>query len=98
MVVDALFGVGLDRPLDEIARAIVLAMNASSAFAVAVDVPSGLDADTGEPKPIAIEADVTAAMGFVKQGCVNPLGAPFCGRLVEIDIGLPLAIHGPYRA
>jgi len=98
VVVDALFGVGLDRDLDELAGAVVVAINACPAPTVAVDVPSGLDADTGEPRSVAIEAYVTAAAGFVKRGCRTPRGAPFCGRLVEIDIGLPLAIHGPYRA
>ena len=96
-VVDALFGTGLDRDLDELARAVVLAINECAAPTIAVDVPSGLDGDTGESRPIAVEADVTAAMGFVKRGCVTPRGSRFCGRLVEIDIGLPLAIHGPYR-
>ena len=65
---------------------------------IAVDLPSGLDADLGIPRPIAIRADVTAAMGFVKRGCLTPSGAAACGRIVEIDIGLPRAIHGPFIA
>jgi NAD(P)H-hydrate epimerase len=97
IVIDALFGTGLDRDLDALAGAVVLAINACAAPTIAVDLPSGLDGDTGEPKPFAVEADVTAAMGFVKRGCAAPRGSPFCGRLIEIDIGLPLAIHGPYR-
>lgn len=98
LVVDALFGVGLDRELDEPARALIEAINACAAPVVAADLPSGLDADTGLPRPVAVEADVTAAMGFVKQGCATALGMRFCGRLVEIDIGLPFGVHGPYRA
>lgn len=97
VVVDALYGVGLDRDLDAASMHAVLAMNATNAIRVAADLPSGLDADTGTPRPICVRADVTAAMGFVKRGCRTEAGAPWCGRLVEIDIGLPHAIHGPYR-
>ena len=64
--------------------------------ALAADVPSGLDADTGEPRPVAVRAHVTAAMGFVKRGCRTPVGRAYAGRTVEIDIGLPRALHGAY--
>ena len=56
------------------------------------------DADTGRPLPVSVRADITAAMGFVKLGCVLTAGAAFAGRVVEIDIGLPAAIHSRYFA
>lgn len=97
VVVDALFGIGLDRDLDAPAQRAVEALCSAGRPTVSVDVPSGLDADTGEPRPIAVRADVTAAMGMPKIGCTTPSGARLSGRIVEIDIGLPLSIHGPYR-
>ncbi len=94
VVVDALFGTGLTRALStHFVRAIEV-VNAARAPRVAADVPSGLDADSGAPLPIAVRADVTAAMGFAKRGCVAPSpGAVWAGRIVEIDIGLPASIH-----
>jgi hydroxyethylthiazole kinase-like uncharacterized protein yjeF len=96
LAVDALFGIGLDRDLGALPRVLVERMNEATCLRVAVDVPSGLDAEAGGVHPIAVRADVTAAMGFVKRGCTTAQGAPWCGRIVEIDIGLPLAIHGPW--
>ena len=98
VIVDALFGMGLDRPLDAASVCAVRAMNEARGLRVAVDIPSGLDATSGRALPVAVRADVTAAMGFVKHGCRTEAGAPYCGRIVEIDIGLPHAIHGPYGA
>ena len=98
VIVDALYGVGLDRDLDAASARAVLAMNAVPSLRIAADLPSGLDADSGRPRPISVRADVTAAMGFVKLGCQTAAGAPWCGRVIEIDIGLPHAIHGPFRA
>ena len=91
VIVDALFGIGLARPLAGLYRRVIDRLNASPALRLAVDVPSGLDADTGEPLPVAVRADVTAALGARKHGCLTPTGAPYAGRLVEVDIGLPMA-------
>jgi hydroxyethylthiazole kinase-like uncharacterized protein yjeF len=93
VVIDALFGVGLARDLappypDWIAR-----VNAAPALRVAADVPSGLDADDGRPRPVAVRAHVTAAMGFRKTGLLTPEGARHAGRVVEIDVGLPASVH-----
>jgi NAD(P)H-hydrate epimerase len=98
VLVDALFGVGLSRPLDERYALVVAHINATRATRVAVDVPSGLDSDRGEPLPVAVRADVTAAMGMPKIGCLSRQGAVYAGRVVEIDIGLPAAIHSLYLA
>jgi len=93
VIVDALFGIGLARPLDAFHRAVIDRLNASPATRLAVDVPSGLDADTGEALPVAVRAHVTAALGARKLGCLTAVGAPWAGRVVEVDIGLPPARH-----
>ena len=98
VIVDALFGIGLTRPLEPPYPRWIELMNAAPAVRVAADVPSGLDADSGRSRPVAVRADVTAAMGFVKQGCRSPAGSAYSGRIVEIDIGLPSAIHSRFRS
>lgn len=89
LVVDALFGIGLTRPLTAPYLEWIERINRADAVRVSADIPSGLDADTGEPLPVAVRAHVTAAMGFAKKGCVTPRGAAYAGRIVELDIGLP---------
>ena len=96
LVVDALFGVGLVRPLEDPFLSWVRALNAAPCLRLAVDVPSGLDSDTGEARPICVQAHVTATMAAPKLGmAANPAA---CGRVVEIDIGLPRALHEPFLA
>jgi NAD(P)H-hydrate epimerase len=98
LLVDAVFGIGLTRPLEEPYLSVLRLVDARAPRRVAADVPSGLDADTGEPFPVAVRADVTAAMGFVKRGCLTSPGRALCGRLVEVDVGLPPSIHRRFRA
>ena len=95
VIVDALFGIGLTRPLDAFHRAVVERLNASGALRLAVDVPSGLDADTGDPLPVAVRAHVTAALGAPKRGCLTEAGAPYAGEVVTVDIGLPPPAPSP---
>ncbi|MFM8470485.1 MAG: NAD(P)H-hydrate dehydratase, partial [Limisphaerales bacterium] len=88
-LVEGLGGIGLHRPLAGDGLKLVAAMNASHAPILAVDVPSGLDADTGEPLGDAVRATVTVTFGAMKQGLLRPDAAPFTGRLeVAADIGL----------
>jgi hydroxyethylthiazole kinase-like uncharacterized protein yjeF len=89
LVVDGLFGVGLDRPLDDAWLAFIVALNTARRRVLAVDLPSGLHAETGEPQPEAVRAEVTLALGAPKTGLLQPGAWPFTGR-VELahDIGL----------
>jgi NAD(P)H-hydrate epimerase len=98
VVVDALFGVGLARDLDPPFPAWIEATNAADALRLAVDVPSGLDADSGEARPIAVQADVTATMAMPKTGLLEEgTGRAAAGLVVEVDIGLPGTLHTPWR-
>ncbi|MGE4292505.1 MAG: NAD(P)H-hydrate dehydratase [Desulfovibrio sp.] len=62
-----------------------------SAFVLALDIPSGLNGETGVPQPVAIRADATATFGAVKLGLALPEAAPFTGEVVYCDIGIPRA-------
>lgn len=89
LVIDALFGIGLNRPLDESWRAVIEAVNSAGLETVAVDCPSGLNCDTGEPQPIAIRADLTLTLGAPKRGLLSAGASEFTGQLEAInDIGL----------
>lgn len=89
LIIDGLFGIGLNRPLDEAWVEIIRVLNASRVPILAVDVPSGLDAATGQPMPVAIEAAVTVTLGAPKAGLLASSAWPYVGRLeVARDIGL----------
>jgi NAD(P)H-hydrate epimerase len=90
VVVDALFGIGLRDDVTGVPAAALGAMNESAGLKVAVDIPSGLDADTGRARGIVFRADVTATMGARKLGLVLDAEAPV-GRVEVIDLGVPLA-------
>jgi hydroxyethylthiazole kinase-like uncharacterized protein yjeF len=86
--VDALFGAGLSRPLEGPAAAAALAMAEAPEKVVAVDVPSGLPGDTGQPKGPCAAAAVTVTFHAKKRAHVLEPGRSRCGELVVADIGL----------
>ncbi len=89
LLIDGLFGIGLDRPLDDGWKQFIAAVNQSKIPILAVDVPSGLNADTGEAQGAAIEAAVTLTVGAPKTGLLAQNAWPFVGRLeVAADVGL----------
>ena len=89
LVIDGIFGIGLNRPLSGAWREIIAAINAAKIPVLAVDVPSGLNADTGENFGAAIEAAVTLTVGAPKIGMLAAQAWPFVGRLeVAEDVGL----------
>ena len=87
--VDALFGTGLDRPLEGLALDAVGAMNRAARAIVAADVPSGLSSDTGEPIGESVRAALTVAFAAPKLCHALPPARRRCGRLVVHDIGIP---------
>jgi NAD(P)H-hydrate epimerase len=89
VIVDALLGTGLaSSPRGLFAEAIEL-VNALPAFVLAVDVPSGVDADSGRAFEPAIRADLTVTMGLLKRGLLLHPGRALAGRTVVADIGVP---------
>ncbi len=87
-IVDALFGTGLTGPLRAPFDRIVAFANASPARVFAVDIPSGLDCDTGEPLGPTLCAEHTATFVAPKLGYGNPASLPYTGRVHVVDIGV----------
>jgi len=89
--VDALFGIGFHGEFRPDALAAARHINSdANAFTLAVDVPSGVNADTGEVCTDAVEADLTVTFSYPKPGCVMLPGAANCGKLITRDVGVEL--------
>lgn len=94
-IVDALFGAGLSRPLECVAKEAIAAANASAIPIIAVDVPSGLHGDTGQPLgDLCMRADATVTFFRKKPAHVLMPGRLYCGRVLVADIGIPEAALG----
>ncbi len=89
IVVDALFGTGLDRPIHGHLAEVIAAINRAGARCVALDIPSGLDADSGSPLGTAVQADDTVTFGHLKIGLLTPEGARLAGNIHVVDLGVP---------
>jgi NAD(P)H-hydrate epimerase len=96
LIIDGLFGIGLNRPLETAWIRLIEKVNQSQIPVLAIDVPSGLNADTGEPEGAAMRASVTLTLGAPKKGLLRAPAWPFVGRLeVAPDIGLvPCPLEG----
>ena len=87
VLVDAMFGTGLKRSLDADTLSIVSHINGAQAHVLAVDVPSGLDADTGAMMPLAVRANATVTFISRKQGLYTAQGRDCCGEIVFAPLG-----------
>ena len=88
-VVDAMLGTGVTSPPREPIASAVRAINAAEAGILAIDIPSGLDCDTGEPNEPTIQADLTATFVTPKPGYGKEAAQAYVGELHVIDIGTP---------
>jgi NAD(P)H-hydrate epimerase len=89
LIVDAMLGTGLSGQLKESAALLISAINSHNVPIVAVDIPSGLDCDTGMPLPVCIEAAATVTFVAVKKGFAgNPDSRQATGRVFVADIGI----------
>lgn len=98
VVVDALFGTGFHGSPAGVPAAAIGGMNRAAALRVAVDLPSGMEADTGAARGAVVNADLTATMGARKLGLVIDPDAPV-GRLEVVDLGVAIeatAVMGPF--
>lgn len=89
LVVDAIFGTGLARDVSGVAAEAIAAINALGVPIIAVDLPSGLSADTGMPQGAAVRAQVTVTFGLPKRGLVLGEGSAYAGKIEVVDIGIP---------
>jgi hydroxyethylthiazole kinase-like uncharacterized protein yjeF len=92
VVIDALFGAGLDRPVDGAARAVIEAMNAQGAPVVAVDLPSGVNGTSGAELGVAVNAAQTVTFFRKKPGHLLLPGRLRCGTIAVFDIGIPASV------
>lgn len=91
--VDAMLGTGLDREVAGAYREAVQALNASGAPVIAVDIPSGLHADTGMPLGVAVRARATATFIGVKQGLLTGEAPDYTGRIAFDDLAVPAGVY-----
>jgi ADP-dependent NAD(P)H-hydrate dehydratase / NAD(P)H-hydrate epimerase len=98
LVVDGLFGAGLSRPLEDVARDTIATAGRAAAPVVAIDIPSGIHGDTGEVLGVAAECALTVTFHRAKPGHFLLPGRGYVGELVVADIGIPesvsTATHG----
>lgn len=89
VIIDALFGTGLTRPIEGYLREVIRLVNALDKPCISIDIPSGIDADTGAALGTAILADQTITFGAAKHGLFKGHGPDHCGRVVVAEIGIP---------
>jgi NAD(P)H-hydrate epimerase len=92
LIIDAIFGTGLNAPVQGLIESVVADVNASGIPVVAIDLPSGLSADTPDPIGASIEAGTTVTLAAPKLPLVLPPGENRAGDIVIADIGIPSAI------
>lgn len=88
-IIDGLLGTGLQGEVQEPFVDVIHAINQARKKVLAIDIPSGLDCDTGEPLGCAIIADCTATMVGMKKGFNNPHAKNYLGHIFIVDIGIP---------
>jgi NAD(P)H-hydrate epimerase len=97
VIVDALFGTGLDREVAGGDAAVIRAINSTAAGVLAVDIPSGLHADSGAVLGSAVEADVTVSFIGLKRGLFTGSGPAFCGSVIFDDLDTPANVRQSAR-
>lgn len=88
IIIDSLFGIGLSRPLGGGYAALICDLNQRNAYKIAVDIPSGLCADTGRVLGVSFKADLTVTFGFCKRGLLVGDGMLYAGQILCKDIGI----------
>ncbi len=89
IVVDAVFGAGLNRAITGKLADVINAMNDVDAFKLAVDIPSGIDATNGYVLGTAFRADATVTFAIMKMGLLTGMGYEYSGQITVADIGIP---------
>ncbi len=96
IVIDGMFGTGFRGGLTDTILSIVRAVNKSRCSVISVDIPSGVDGETGQIRSGCVMADVTVTFGFPKTGLLQYPGAKAVGHLIVADISIPRNIEtGP---
>lgn len=96
VIVDALFGIGIHSPVRGRFEKAIRAINQSGKPVVSIDIPSGLDTDTGHVHGVAVKAAVTVALALPKQGFFRAEGPRHSGKVETVDIGIPHELMAPF--
>jgi NAD(P)H-hydrate epimerase len=96
VLVDAIFGVGLRRPMQGIFEKAIRAINRSQRPVVSIDIPSGLDADYGQVRGVAVKAARSVTLSLPKLGLYKGEGPQYAGEIEVVDIGIPRELLLPY--
>jgi NAD(P)H-hydrate epimerase len=91
-IIDGIFGTGLNAPVRGLYAQVIQEVNRAKKPVMAIDIPSGLNADTGQIMGTAVKAELTVTFGLPKIGQLLFPGAELVGRLTRIDIGIPKAV------
>jgi NAD(P)H-hydrate epimerase len=94
IIIDALLGTGLSGEVAGLYREVITLINGAGCPVLSVDIPSGLDGDTGKPLGISVVANQTVTFQLPKKGFENPLARNYTGYLKVVDIGIPLHLYG----
>jgi ADP-dependent NAD(P)H-hydrate dehydratase / NAD(P)H-hydrate epimerase len=92
VVIDALLGTGLSRSPEGLYRTVIERVNACALRVLSVDIPSGVNGDTGVPPGVAVRAMCTVTFGLPKRGNLLPPGRELCGRVYVSHISFPPAV------
>lgn len=97
VIVDGIFGTGLDRELDETYSRYISYINSKQGYKISIDIPSGLESTYGSIMGKAFEADLTVTFGAYKNGMLLSGGRDICGEIVVKDIGLLNAAYSTLK-
>lgn len=97
VIVDALFGVGLNRQIAEPYWSVITLINNAKKRIIAADIASGLDATTGQVHGVCMKTDQTVTFGFLKRGFYKNSGPAVSGKIIVVDLGIPAKIIGKIR-
>ena len=89
IVVDAIFGVGLNREITELFRDAIETINRKVKYVIAVDTPSGLDGTTGKIYGVCVKVNKTVTFSLAKAGFFKNHGPRYVGKIIVVDIGIP---------
>lgn len=93
LIVDGLLGTGLSKEVQGLFRLVIEKVNAASCPVLSLDIPSGLDADSGRVLGTAINADVTISFIALKRGLFTADGSEYCGELLFDDLDIPAQVY-----
>lgn len=89
LVIDAIFGTGIKGKIKGIAKDIIKIINSSGSYTISVDIPSGVNGDTGQICDVCVKADKTVTFALPKVGLLSYPGADYVGELIVADISIP---------